>query len=258
MPLTAFVGYDVREDEAYKVCRWSMVRRCSEPIHVFPLAQKALRQIGLFSRPATMDASGQWFDGLDQKPFSTEFSFTRFLVPELARRAGIKDWVLFVDSDFLYLGDVARLYRQCRADHSDKALVVVPQDYQKEGTKMDGVAQQSYNRKLWSAMMMFNMSHPSNSELGVSEVNTWHGNKLHALGWLLDHEIGFARPDWHCINSAPESWGGYFPSAIHYTEGGPWFENYRNCPMAEEWLAEQAHMKAAMEVDRLPAMRIGI
>jgi hypothetical protein len=25
------------------------------------------------------------------------------------------------------------------------------------------------------------------------------------------------------------------PKLIHYTEGGPWFENYRNCEFAQEW-----------------------
>ena len=28
------------------------------------------------------------------------------------------------------------------------------------------------------------------------------------------------------------------PKLIHYTEGGPWFENYRNCEFSELWKQE--------------------
>jgi len=28
------------------------------------------------------------------------------------------------------------------------------------------------------------------------------------------------------------------PKLIHYTEGGPWFENYRNCEFSLRWKDE--------------------
>jgi hypothetical protein len=31
------------------------------------------------------------------------------------------------------------------------------------------------------------------------------------------------------------------PSLIHYTEGGPWFDAYRDSPMAELWTKEETH-----------------
>jgi len=32
------------------------------------------------------------------------------------------------------------------------------------------------------------------------------------------------------------------PKLIHYTEGGPWFENYRHCEFHELWKAELQEM----------------
>ena len=45
------------------------------------------------------------------------------------------------------------------------------------------------------------------------------------------------------IGSLPHTWNylaGYYddiekPNIIHYTDGGPWFENYKFCPMAKDW-----------------------
>ncbi len=254
MPLTVFIGYDPRERDAFDVARWSLVRRCSEPVYAFPLTQTALREVGLYSRTSYQDSSGQWYDTIDNKPFSTEFSFTRFLVPELARRAGIKDWVMFVDCDFLFLQDVAPLWDLCRTQHSTKALTVVPRQYASTSTtKMDGCKQEAYPRKLQSAMMLFNMKHPGNSELGISEVNSWKGSRLHNFEWLTGNEIGYLPPEWHSLNTDVAARG-----VIHYTEGGPWFDNYRSCAMANEWINEKAHYDAAHEVTRMPAMKIGI
>ena len=72
-----FVGWDSREDIAYQVCRYSILRRASEPLKVFALRQKALRYQRLYWRDADPLAS-------------TEFTYTRFLVPALADYRG---WV---------------------------------------------------------------------------------------------------------------------------------------------------------------------
>ena len=92
-PFRVFVGYDPREHEAYEVCRRSLLRRSSIPLDVRPIRQADLRAAGLYTR-----ARGP--------TESTEFSFTRFLTPYLA---GYRGWALFVDSDFLYLADIAEL-----------------------------------------------------------------------------------------------------------------------------------------------------
>ena len=77
-----YVGYDTREDIAYQVCRHSILTR-NENVSVTPLKQNELREQGWYHRPV-------------DKLASTEFTFTRFLVPELTNFDG---WALFCDSD---------------------------------------------------------------------------------------------------------------------------------------------------------------
>jgi hypothetical protein len=64
-----FVGYDTREDIAYKVCEYSIYKN-SATAEVVPLKQSNLRSRNLYWRDS---------DSLS----STEFTFTRFLVPAL-------------------------------------------------------------------------------------------------------------------------------------------------------------------------------
>jgi len=64
-----YVGWDSREDIAYQVCKHSILSR-NENAEVFPLKQEELKEAGVYTRDA---------DPLS----STEFTFTRFLVPQL-------------------------------------------------------------------------------------------------------------------------------------------------------------------------------
>ncbi|MTV29351.1 glycosyltransferase, partial [Nitriliruptoraceae bacterium ZYF776] len=84
------VGWDSREDIAYQVCRHSLLKRSSVPVAVEPIRQPDLRRAGLYTRDADPLAS-------------TEFTYTRFLVPHLR---GFRGWALFVDCDFLWLDDI--------------------------------------------------------------------------------------------------------------------------------------------------------
>src|SRR3546814_7786396 len=99
-----YIGYDRAEHAAYEVCRWSMARRSALPVHSIKLDQSALRYNGLYRRAP--DANTR-LDRFDHKPFSTEFSFTRFLVPPLAQYSG---FAVFSDCDFLWLSDASKLW----------------------------------------------------------------------------------------------------------------------------------------------------
>ncbi|KAF2922437.1 hypothetical protein DAI22_07g113500 [Oryza sativa Japonica Group] len=191
-----FVGYDSREDIAYRVCRRSLLQRSSVPVAVIPIVQQELRSAGLYWR--------------ERGPTeSTEFSFTRFLTPHLA---GYRGWALFVDCDFLFVADVAELARMADPRY---AVLCVHHDYApKEATKMDGAVQTVYPRKNWSSMVPF----------------VWN--------FLVGHN----RVD-------PADTAGTAPRAIHYTSGGPWFEQYKNCEFAELWVQERDAYEAEAEED---------
>ena len=83
-PLRVFIGYDVRDDVASKVCRASMLARSSVPLNIVLLKMHELRKPG-FRRAYFVDEGGQMYDARDRKPFSTLFSFTRFFVPHLCQ-----------------------------------------------------------------------------------------------------------------------------------------------------------------------------
>jgi len=218
MDKKVYIGYDIREDIAYQVSKFSIQSK-SKNISVEPLKLNELREKNLY-----------WRD--EDKLGSTEFTFSRFLIPELNDFNG---WALFCDCDLLFLEDVNKLF-----DFADDkyAVMCVKHDYNpKEGQKMDGRIQSLYPRKNWSSVVLWNCSHPSNKKVTKELINhpDTTGKYLHRFSWLSDD----------CIGSIPHQWNwlvGWYnepkdgsPSAIHYTEGGPWFENYRFCDYHQQW-----------------------
>ena len=224
--MKVFVGYDTREDMAYQVCKHS-IERHSPTAQVIPLKQNDLKRQG-------------WYSRSPDKLASTEFTFTRFLVPELANFSG---WAVFMDCDMLLRTDIAELFAQ--ADDT-KALMCVQHDYApKEGIKMDGQTQTVYPRKNWSSMMLINCGHPANKRLNIDLVNEkeLNGAYFHRFSWLeSDDLIGELSPEWNWLVGHYKQPEDGSPKLLHYTEGGPWFENYRNCEYNQEWKQELQDM----------------
>jgi lipopolysaccharide biosynthesis glycosyltransferase len=217
-----FVGYDSREDIAWQVCRHSLQRNADNDLSVIPLRQDMLRELGLYTRP--LDASA-----------STEFSLTRFLTPFLAAQSG---WALFCDCDFLFTGDVRDLFASL---DPDKALYCVQHDYAPaHAVKMDGKQQTSYPRKNWSSFMLFNCDHPDVRALTPQVVNSAPPAYLHRFEWIKDQSaIGALDLEWNFLAGEypkpPQT-----PRVIHYTNGGPWFDDWRECDYADLWLDERS------------------
>ena len=216
-----FIGYDTREDIAYQVCKHSIVTKQPDA-DVRPLKQQELRDAGWYTRPV-------------DKLASTEFTFTRFLVPELA---DFKGWAVFMDCDMILTTDIKELFDQA----DDKfAVMCVKHDYTpQEGIKMDGQRQTIYPRKNWSSVVLWNCGHPSNKKLTKEMVNDLDltGAYFHRFSWLNDDEIGEIKTEQNWLVGWHQEPRDGKPKAIHYTEGGPWFENYRNCEYSQEWKAE--------------------
>ena len=223
-----FVGYDSREDVAYQVCEFSIKSRQPDA-EVIPLKQNQLRENGLYTREHDVQSS-------------TEFTFTRFLVPHLMDYQG---WALFCDCDFLFTIDVAEIFK-CADDNF--AVMVVKHDYTpEEGVKMDGQRQMPYPRKNWSSMILWNCGHPSNKKLHLNVVNSESGQFLHRFQWLKDSEIGELSYAYNwLVNWYKEPQDGT-PKVIHYTEGGPWFKNYRHCEYGYQWATEYAAMVESLK-----------
>jgi len=223
--MKVFVGWDSREDIAYQVCKHSILTRTPDA-EVIPIKQDEMRKRGLYTRPV-------------DKLASTEFTFTRFLIPELCNYTG---WALFIDCDIILTTDIAELFAQADDRY---AVMCVHHDYTpKEGVKMDGQKQTVYPRKNWSSVMLINCGHPDNQALTADAVNNPEltGAHFHRFSWLEDDKIGGISHEWNWlvgVYSEPEDGS---PKLIHYTEGGPWFENYADCGYADLWNTEHQQM----------------
>lgn len=226
-PFPIYIGFDRREPEATEVACRSLAATCTVPLRVTELREEDLRSSGHYDRPFRVEGH-QRFDIRDGKPFSTDFSFTRFLVPVLQ---DFKDWALFCDGDFLFRADLKDLL-----DLTDdsKAVMVVKHDYRPaEKTKMDGQRQELYRRKNWSSLILWNCRHPANSALTRKEVNHRPGSFLHGFKWLDDELIGGLPEQWNWL----EGWSSpdITPCAVHMTRGVPTMRGYEDIPFADEW-----------------------
>lgn len=216
-----FVGYDSREDIAWQVCRHSLLSHASRELAVIPIRQSTVRELGLYTRPFDVGSS-------------TEFSLTRFLTPFLAAQSG---WVLFCDCDFLFTSDVQEVFEGL---DPAKALYCVQHDYvPAHDVKMDGKKQTTYPRKNWSSFMLFNCDHPDVKALTPEVVNSAGAAFLHRFEWIKDQShIGALALDWNFLEGEyPKP--AQTPRVIHYTNGGPWFDEWQQCDYADLWLAER-------------------
>lgn len=223
--MNIYIGYDSREDVAYEVCKYSILSK-QPNVNIIPLKQQQLIQQGLYSRPV-------------DKLASTEFTFTRFLVPELNQ---FKGWALFIDCDILVTTDIQQLFDQVNDKY---AVMCVQHDYQvRNKIKMDGRVQTQYPRKNWSSVVLWNCAHPSNQVITKELINNTSTTSayLHRFNWLRDHEIGKLSHTWNYLVGVYDDIEN--PNLIHYTEGGPWFKGYEDCEFADLWYT--AHSKAGL------------
>src|SRR5262245_17030691 len=204
--IRVFIGYDERERVACNVLSHSIQRLASEPVAIGTL------RLAQLQRDLTRE----------RHPLqSTDFSFSRFLTPYLSDYEG---WSIFMDCDMLMLDDIARLYEL--RDERYAVMVVKHDHVPRESTKFLGQPQSKYEKKNWSSVMLFN--NPRCRALTLDYVNQASGLQLHQFKWLGDDRLIGAIPSrWnHLVGyDAPRS----DAAVVHYTLGGPYFEQYRNC-----------------------------
>ena len=219
--LRVFIGYDKAETVAFHVAAHSITRRASRPVAITGLVLSQL--------PITRER-----DVVQ----STDFAFSRFLVPHLCDYKGT---ALFMDCDMLVRADVNELAAMIEPHH---AVAVVKHDYvPKNGHKFLGHEQARYARKNWSSVMVFNNARCR--ALTPDYVNRATGLELHQFQWLDDGEIGALDPAWNHLV------GEYEPNPAakiaHFTLGTPCFARYRHCEFSREWHEE---LDAMLHYDR--------
>jgi lipopolysaccharide biosynthesis glycosyltransferase len=221
-----FIGYDEREAGAFSVLSYSIQRHASEPVSITPVMLKQLEAAKLYWREPNPLAS-------------TDFSFSRFLVPYLCDFRG---WAIFSDNDMLMLDDVANLWKL--RDERYAVQVVKHNHVPKEETKFLGRTQTKYQKKNWSSVMLLNCA--KCTRLTPDYVNTASGLELHQFKWLDgDEQIGELPSRWnHLVGyDAPRR----DASLVHFTIGGPYFAEYEQCEYAAEWFAERERMNKVQQ-----------
>ena len=88
-----FIGYDSKEDIAYRVCKYSLQKHSSVKLNIYSLKIEELIAKKLYFRSVDPLAS-------------TQFTYSRFLVPALM---SFKGWAIFCDCDFIFLDDISKI-----------------------------------------------------------------------------------------------------------------------------------------------------
>lgn len=214
--IRVFIGYDSKLPVLYNVLQHSIQVRSSQPVSITPIMLSQLKDV--YKR--------------ERHPLaSTEFSFSRFLVPHLSNYEG---WSLFIDNDMLMLDDIAKLW----ALRDDRYAVMCTKHEHKPGeeVKFLNAVQTKYEKKNWSSCVLFNNARCK--ALTPDYVNTATGLELHQFKWLGDDtQIGDIPLDWNYLVDCHSPVNHV--SMVHYTLGGPYFNEFKDCEFAPEWFRER-------------------
>jgi len=210
--INIFIGYDSKERVAFNVLSYSILKHSTRPVSITPIYLKNIKDN--FTRERSNIES-------------TEFSFSRFIVPHLMNYKG---WALFMDCDQLMMTDVAELWRLRDEKY---ALQVCKHDYiPRTEKKFLGQTQTKYVKKNWSSFMLMNCD--KCTALTPDYVNSASGLQLHQFKWLEnDDMIGELPLEWNWLVSEYEF--NDKAKNVHYTEGGPWFEEYKGVDYSKDW-----------------------
>ena len=207
-----FIGYDEGEKIAFHVLAESIRKQSSEPISITPIDLNTIRNHFIRDKQSNQ---------------STEFAFSRFMVPYLSNYEG---WSIFMDCDMLLRTDINNLWK-LRDD--DYAVMCVKHNYEpKQDVKFRGAKNEKFPKKNWSSLML--MNNAKCKLLTPEYVRTASGLELHQFKWLeSERDIGAIPKTWNWLVGEYE----YNPLAnnVHFTLGGPYFYDYVNCDYSKEW-----------------------
>lgn len=206
-----FIGYDSSIPKLSYTAAESLLDHSSVPLQITFLNQKNIPE---YTRPR-----GEYD--------STEFSNSRFMTPYLSRFEG---WSLFMDNDIICQADIAKLF-----DHRNMKYSVMCCKHSqvvKDDKKFLGREQTKYSCKNWSSVILFNNTMCTN--LLPDYVNAASGLDLHQFKWTSFNKIGELPLEWnYLVDNANQSC--YPPKMIHYTNGGPYYEDTKDCEHADKW-----------------------
>ena len=227
--IKVFIGYDPVESVAWHTMVSSIYRQSSRPVAIIPVNLKNLA--GIYTRSR------------DPKQ-SNEFSFSRFLVPYLCNYEGK---AVFFDCDQMLRTDISSIFDVMQSQ-PNKAVYVVKHTYEpRNDVKYLNTVQYKYPRKNWSSVVLWNCEHIKNRIVDPEFVNTSDALALHRFTWLDDSEIGELDIRWNWLVGEYDD-----PPAdvknVHWTVGGPYFNDYKNADFSIEWFDELKNINFCKQI----------
>jgi hypothetical protein len=208
--MKVFIGHDSRQELNSQVCASSLGR------YNIDFEFIDLKKMGRLGYRREEDGS-------------TEFAYTRFLVPYLSQYKGV---ALFCDSDFVWRYSPAGLEQYVK-DHP-VACVQHPKMEVRSDFKFKDNKNEWYPKKWWSSLMMFDCSSPDIvKNLTLENINNKPASWLHRMEWAAS------------IGNIPREYNhlvGYYPYdknaiGVHFTDGSPMYHQYKKEDYANDYLA---------------------
>ena len=160
--IRVFIGYDDNEKVAFSTLSHSLLKHSTQPLAITPIRLQNIKDIFVRERLPIQ---------------STEFAFSRFIVPYLCNYSG---HAIFMDCDMLARGDISKLWRQRTTKYAVQCV------------------------------------------------------QQHQFKWLESEElIGHVDVEWNHL--VGEYQYNHNAKLVHFTEGGPYFKDYKDCHYADEW-----------------------
>lgn len=227
--MKVFIGYDPRESIAAYTLMQSIIEHAKAPVSFTLLKADNLPMITREPDPRSSNA----------------FTYSRFLVPYLC---GYQGKALYMDCDMLCRFQIHEILDIAEGNHD---VWCVQHDYTpKPGKKYLGNEQYNYPRKNWSSLMLFDCARCK--KLTVNKVNQASPAWLHRMSWAKS--VGELPIDYnHLVDEYPPNSQA---KIVHYTRGGPWFNDFYGVEFTDEWV--QAMLKTVHVTDRFGGFNVDL
>ena len=219
IPIKVFIGHDHNEEIAYHVLASSIIRRASVPVSITPIAVHNFKS---------------FYNRQKAENESTKFSIARFLVPYLC---DYKDWAIFIDCDMIMKCDIGELFAYRHPNVCNSVAVCQHNYTPKTDSKFLGNTQYLYPKKNWSSVMLFNNA--KCTKLTPEYVEKASGAQLHQFEWA--DGVGSIPLEYNWL--VDEYSHNDDAKILHYTLGGPYFDDYVTCDHRSDWWDECQFME---------------
>lgn len=217
-PINIFVGYDSTHSGSTQNCINSITRNLdSGTIKLGQYSPFECVEVNDYLKIHKLDVSKIPDWTREYKNQSTEFTYSRFLIPYLSNYEGMS---IFCDDDFIFTDNILNILYFISADH---AVACVKHDFSKKSdTKFNNQKDVWYDKKLWSSLMVFNNSHPDCKKLTLDKVLTESGQYLHQFEWTEEEKIAEIPKKWNWCEGYDDMSKIHQAKGMHWTRGGPW------------------------------------